>query len=128
MKVNFIIYVNNQERATEFYSKLLGTEPCLNVPGMTEIWLNGDTKLGIMPIRGIENLLNGTVVVSENIGNNIQCEIYLSVKEPLVYHSRALMLGATNVSDLELRNWGEEVAYCRDFDGILIAFAKESLG
>lgn len=127
MKVNFIIYVSDQERSKDFYSELLGLEPSLHVPGMTEIMLNRDTKLGIMPIKGIENLLNGNVVVSKNIGNNVQCELYLSIEEPSLYHSRALKLGATNVSNLELRNWGDEVAYCRDYDGNLIAFAKESI-
>lgn len=47
---NLILYVSNQDKSTAFYSQLLGIEPSINVPGMTEITLNKDTELGIVPI------------------------------------------------------------------------------
>ena len=31
-----ILYVKNQQISREFYTKVLGMEPTLNVPGMTE--------------------------------------------------------------------------------------------
>ncbi len=36
MKANFILYVADQEKSTEFYSRVLNQKPQLNVPGMTE--------------------------------------------------------------------------------------------
>lgn len=36
MIVHTILYVADQNRSTEFYKLVLGFEPQLNVPGMTE--------------------------------------------------------------------------------------------
>ena len=48
----FILYIADQERSKNFYSQVLGTEPVLHVPGMTEFQLTESAKLGLMPETG----------------------------------------------------------------------------
>lgn len=55
----FILYVADQARSTAFYRSLLGCEPILNVPGMTEFSLGHGTKLGLMPEQGIARIISG---------------------------------------------------------------------
>lgn len=40
LRTHFILYVEDQGRSTEFYTRVLGREPSLNVPGMTEFELS----------------------------------------------------------------------------------------
>jgi uncharacterized glyoxalase superfamily protein PhnB len=122
----FILYVKNQQESCEFYKKLLTLEPVLNVPGMTEFQLSDDTKLGLMPESGIAKIL-GDSVPHPSSGSGIpRCELYLTVDAPRNYYERALSLGGRPVSGLQLRNWGDEAAYCADLDGHIIAFAKKA--
>jgi len=66
-----ILYVADQRRAATFYAALLGLEPSLDVPGMTEFDLDGLT-LGLMPSGNITELVPGIV-----IGTGQRCELYL---------------------------------------------------
>lgn len=51
-KAQVILYVAHQIRSRDFYAAVLGTEPVLDVPGMTEFELTDDLKLGLMPENG----------------------------------------------------------------------------
>lgn len=88
---------------------------------MTEFEL-GDWVLGIMPRAIIARLLG--FLVSDSSDHTFEGEIYLVVEDPLVFHHRAISAGARELSGLSLRDWGHQVAYCVDFDGYVIAFAK----
>ena len=117
----FILYVSDQQRSTDFYAYMLGIDPRLNVPGMTEFEL-GDWVLGIMPRANIARLLS--IPVSDTSEQTFQGEIYLVVEDPQIFHHRAISAGARELSGLSLRDWGYQVAYCMDSDGYVIAFAK----
>lgn len=121
----FIVYVADQNRSTDFYSKLLGMDPALNVPGMTEFKLSPTSKLGIMPEKGIAKIIaDKTQHPSE--GNGIpRCEIYLVVDDITPYYERAKELDALLVSDPMARDWGHMACYFSDPDGHIIAFAQE---
>ncbi len=54
-KSHFILYVEDQSKSTEFYSKLLNQNPTLNVPGMTEFKLTDNSVLGLMPSQVLKN-------------------------------------------------------------------------
>lgn len=124
MKQLFIIYVRNQEKSCEFYRNVLNKEPSLNVQGMTEFILSEDSKLGIMPEKSIAKILGSNIPHPET-GNGIpRCELYLSVDNPEEYYSRAIGSGAKEISKLQFRDWGDEVCYCADPDGNILAFAK----
>lgn len=119
-----ILYVADQVQSTRFYSTVLGVEPRLHVPGMTEFPLPGGGILGLMPEAGIRSLL-GTVLPDPATARGIpRCELYLLVGEPAAWHSRALAAGAVELSPLQDRSWGHSAAYALDRDGHVLAFAS----
>ncbi len=118
----FVLYVKDQQKSTEFYSKVLDEKPVLNVPGMTEFELGNGTLLGLMPEKGMENLL-GLKPISNS--NSPKSEIYLIVENAEELHKRAVKNGAKELSPLAKRDWGQKVAYSLDSDGYVLAFAEE---
>lgn len=125
LETEFILYVENQETSKLFYEKLLTIKPSLHVPGMTEFSLTPTCKLGIMPEKGIANILLPKTL-HPNKGNGIpRCELYLKVENAQKYMERGLELGAKEVSPLCSRNWGDSVGYLQDIDGHIIAFAEK---
>lgn len=121
----FILYVKNQEESKNFYKEILGYDPRLHVPGMTEFKLFDGVSLGIMPEEGISRIL-GNGVPNPSEGNGIpRCEIYLFVDDPNKYYNRLISAGGKGISGSELRTWGDYVSYGADPDGHIIAFAKK---
>lgn len=118
----FVLYVRDQERAASFYRAVLATEPRLHVPGMTEIALPGGAVLGLMPAASIRRLL--PALGGDDNKNTARCELYLLVDDPAAWHERALANGATELAPAAVRDWGDEVAYSRDPDGHVLAFAR----
>jgi catechol 2,3-dioxygenase-like lactoylglutathione lyase family enzyme len=49
VKIMTILYVADQKRSRDFYRNILGIEPSLDVPGMTEFPLTDNASLGLMP-------------------------------------------------------------------------------
>lgn len=123
MRSHLILYVADQVRSTAFYTKVLGFAPSLNVPGMTEFTLGQETVLGLMPESGIKKLLAASSPPSPNGPQAFRAEVYLVVDDPAAFHRRALAAGAQELSALAPRDWGDEVAYSRDADGYILAFA-----
>lgn len=124
-RTHFILYVKDQTRSTAFYSQVLGCEPSLNVPGMTEFTLAENTILGLMPEAGIKRLLGEKLPdPARNVGIP-RSEVYLLVHEPRAYHQRAIQAGAIELSGLEQRDWGQRAAYSLDPDGHVLAFAEQ---
>lgn len=120
----FILYVSDQARASAFYRSVLRVVPALDVPGMTELHLDEDVVLGLMPQDGIKRLL-GDALPDPATGAGVpRAELYLVVDDPAAYHARALAAGARELSELGPRTWGHEVAYSIDLDGHVIAFAR----
>jgi catechol 2,3-dioxygenase-like lactoylglutathione lyase family enzyme len=119
---HFILYVSDQAASTEFYTKVLGIEPRLNVQGMTEFEIGRTAVLGLMPYVGAARLLGEAVYE----GSKPKAELYLIVESPSDYHTRALSAGAREISPLSPRDWGHNAAYCIDIDGYIIAFAEVS--
>lgn len=124
MKIEFILYVEDQNRSKEFYAQLLAISPSLDVPGMTEFILSPNCKLGIMPNSGIQKILNNQTP-NPQLGQGIpRCELYLLVDKPEEYLNRGIQNGALMVSEFQPRDWGDEVGYLADPDGHIIALAK----
>lgn len=119
-----ILYVKDQALSTTFYKTVFGINPVLEVPGMTQFNLENGAAIGLMPERGIKNLL-GDRLPDPALGSKIpRAELYLCVSEPEKFHSRVLASGGLEVSPLLERPWGETVAYSMDLDGHVLAFAK----
>lgn len=121
-----IIYVENQEKARDFYKQVLAMEPLMDVPGMTEFKLDKNVLLGIMPNEGIARILEGKV---KSLGKSAavpKCELYLPVDDPDEYYHRLIKAGGTGIVEGKARPWGDYTAYGMDPDGNLIAFAKST--
>lgn len=53
-----------------------------------------------------------------------RAEIYLVVSNAKACYDRAMANGAKSLSELAMRDWGQQVAYCLDLDGHVLAFAE----
>jgi len=125
-RTHFILYVRDQQVSTRFYSHVLAVEPSLNVPGMTEFTLPGDSILGLMPEAGVRKLLGAALPDPGAAHGTPRSEIYLVVEDPASYHGRALEAGAQELSPLSARDWGHHAAYSLDPDFHVLVFAKPS--
>ena len=125
-RIHFILYVRDQELSTRFYSHALAIEPSLNVPGMTEFTLPGNSILGLMPEAGVRKLLGAALPDLGAARGTPRSEIYLVVEDPASYHRRALEAGARELSSLSARDWGHHAAYSLDPDSHVVAFARPS--
>jgi catechol 2,3-dioxygenase-like lactoylglutathione lyase family enzyme len=120
-----ILYVKDQALSSIFYKNVLGMEPVLDVPGMTEFLLPNGTSIGLMPERGIKKLL-GDRLPDPALGSNIpRVELYFFVSEPEKFHNKVLAAGGREVSPLADQMWGDNVAYSLDLDGHVLAFARK---
>jgi uncharacterized protein len=124
----FILYVEDQERSAAFYSAVLASEPSLHVEGMTEFRLGGGAVLGLMPCAGVRHLLGDLLPDPSRAAGTPRAELYLRVEDPASYHERALARGATELSGLAERSWGDVAAYSMDVDGHVLAFAAAAGG
>ena len=122
--VHFILYVANQERSTHFYSAVLGIEPRLFVPGMTEFELRDGCILGLMPEAGIRRLLGDAIADPADAYGIPKAELYLVVDDAAAAHRAALDAGARELSAPAPRDWGHLVGYSSDPDGHVLAFAS----
>lgn len=123
--VQFILYVADQAKSAAFYRALLGREPVLDIPGMTEFELAQGTKLGLMPEGGIARIISGPLPHPEQGSGVPRCELYLLVDDLEEAMARADAAGAVPVDAAADRDWGHRVAYLADRDGHVIALAQE---
>lgn len=121
---HFILYVSCQNRSTHFYAAVLGISPRLDVPGMTEFDLPGGAVLGLMPEAGIKRLLGEVLPDPAQAAGIPRSELYLVVDDARVFHRRALAAGATELSAVQSRDWGDAAGYALDLDGHVVAFAQ----
>ena len=121
---HFILYVADQARSTAFYTHVLGIEPRLHVPGMTEFALPGGGVLGLMPVEGVRSLLGAALPDQDLASGMPRAELYLILPEPTACHARALAAGARELSPMLARDWGHVAAYSLDPDGHVLAFAS----
>ncbi|MGB7980018.1 MAG: VOC family protein [Candidatus Nanopelagicales bacterium] len=112
-----ILYVADQRRAAKFYAALLGLEPSLDVPGMTEFDLDGLT-LGLMSGRDMTELVPDIV-----IGTGQRCELYLRRRDATDVLERVTPAGGHILAPVARRPWGENVGHALDPDGHVLALA-----
>ncbi len=124
---HFILYVQDQKRSKEFYQAVLQRAPILDAPGITEFEIFPGAILGLMPEEGIQHLLGYETFPNPKKAHGVpRSELYLKVEDPKSYHTRAIEMGATELSELSKRDWGHWVAYSLDLDGHVLAFASET--
>jgi catechol 2,3-dioxygenase-like lactoylglutathione lyase family enzyme len=127
----FILYVADQQRSRDFYRTVLGMEPFLDVPGMTEFRLNEGAILGLMPNNGIAGLICppplgsgvGAGLPDPASGQGIpRAELYLHRHDPQAALDELVKAGGRLLSPAALRSWGDTAAYGLDPDGHVVAF------
>lgn len=128
MRTHFILYVSDQKASAKFYSCVLGLEPSLDVPGMTEFHLSETCVLGVMPASGVTRLLGETLPPPPAGDHAAKAELYFVVEDAGAFHARALACGARELSPLARRDWGHEAGYSLDRDGHVLAFAQIAEG
>ena len=121
---HFILFVADQARSTAYYASVLGAAPQLDVPGMTEFELPGGAVLGLMPVDGINRLLDLPHAVQA--GGGPRSELYLMVDRPDEWFGRAVRAGAAAIEPPVLRDRGHVAGYALDPDGHLVAFASDA--
>ena len=126
-QLEFILYVSNQEKSRDFYQILLQQKPSLDVSGMTEFTLNDFVKIGLMPNDGIAKIITPKLPHPTSGIGIPRCELYLQVDNIESIFEEAKQAGATEVSPIALRDWGDYVGYISDFDGHIIALATKKL-
>lgn len=124
--IHFILYVANQMRSTQFYETVFGEPPSLNVPGMAQFKTPEGNTLGLMPAAGIKRLLGEALPDPQGAAGIPRAELYLMVDDPSKALQNALEAGATQLSPVQPRDWGDSVGYCLDIDGHVLAFARPS--
>ena len=124
--IEFILYVKDQQRSCNFYTTLLGKEPLLHVPGMTEFQLNEQCKLGLMPEEGIARIITPALPHPALANGKPRCELYLYNENPSAALETCLKAGATLISPVMPRDWGDKVGYCADPDGHVLALAEKA--
>lgn len=125
--VEFILYVEDQERSRQFYEQILHVGPALHVPGMTEFELSAQCKLGLMPNSGIAKILSDRLPHPQSGFGIPRCELYLYVDNVDEAYEHAIRHGARPVNPPASRDWGDRVGYLADPDGHVIAFAAKDL-
>lgn len=125
--LEFILYVYNQEKSRNFYQILLQQKPSLDVSGMTEFTLNDFVKIGLMPNEGIAKIITPKLPHPTSGIGIPRCELYLQVDNIESIFEEAKQAGATEISPITLRDWGDYVGYISDFDGHVIALATKKL-
>lgn len=118
-----ILYVADQGVSREFYRELLGADPGLDVPGMTEFQLSPTLKLGLMPAQGIARILGDRVPHPASGAGIPRCELYFRVPDSRQAYDRAIAAGAIGIDPPAARDWGDVVGYATDPDGHILAFA-----
>lgn len=126
-QLEFILYVSNQEKSRNFYQILLQQKPSLDVSGMTEFTLNDFVKIGLMPNDGIAKIITPKLPHPTSGIGIPRCELYLQVDNIETIFEEAKQAGATEISPITLRDWGDYVGYISDFDGHVIALASKSI-
>ena len=126
-QLEFILYVSNQEKSRDFYQILLQQKPSLDVSGMTEFTLNDFVKIGLMPNEGIAKIITPKLPHPTSGIGIPRCELYLQVDNIESIFEKAKQAGATEISPITLRDWGDYVGYISDFDGHVIALASKSI-
>ena len=122
-QAHFILYVQDQQQSTVFYSAVLQKAPVLDVPGMTQFALPGGAILGLMPESAIVRLLGKTLPDPASARGVPRSELYIQVPSADLYLQRALAQGGRLLSAVQARDWGDRAGYCLDPDGHVLAFA-----
>ncbi len=123
-KTYFIIYVDDIDKTKMFYELLFDINPEIDESGMCELELPNGAVLGIMPNSSLEKLFGAEYKVNDKKNSSPKFEFYFQIDNAEALHKKALQLGALELRKFTKMDWGDNVAYCVNHDGHILAFAE----
>jgi uncharacterized protein len=118
-----ILAVDDLPRARAFYLSAFGWEVEVDLPVYVELRLPAGMRLGLYQ-RAAFGRNVGEMPPGVAAGALATTELYLRPDDLEATVSRLLAAGARTLRPLELRDWGDEVAYFADPEGTVIAVAR----
>ena len=115
-----ILYVNDVEASVEFYGRAFGLERrLLHESGQYAELETGATALAFASHELAAANVPGHSASADGGG----FEVCLVTEDVATGYRRAVDAGAEPVSEPASKPWGQEVAYVRDLDGVLVEIA-----
>ena len=115
-----IVYVSDVENTMTFYKKAFNLEEHF----LHESKQYGEFNTGNTKIAFVSNSLaqsNGVNFIENNLKNIAPgIEIAFITEDVKQSYQHAITEGATAVKEPSLKPWGQEVAYLRDINGIIV--------
>ncbi len=118
-----ILAVEDLARARAFYEQAFGWTPKVAFPVYAEYAVTGGASLGLYERLSFAKN-TGRIPVRAAAGEIAATEVYFRVDDLEATIERLRLAGASTLSPLALRPWGEEVAYFADLDGNVVAVAR----
>lgn len=119
-----ILFVSDLSACARFIDEVFCWPKSVDVPVYVEYDLDPRVRIGIMPQANTRHFL-GQDLGSRTFRDECpRAEIYLSFDDVKPVLERLTAKGATCVSPLDERDWGDRVAYYRIFDGYILAVAE----
>ena len=120
-----ILYVSDVKRMVSFYEQAFG----LKNRFIHESGDYAEMETGATTLSFTSNELAQANLPAGFQENNLShppagIEITFTTDDVPVAFSRALKAGATEVARPQLKSWGQQVAYVRDLDGVLVEIAS----
>jgi predicted enzyme related to lactoylglutathione lyase len=119
-----ILAVSDLPRMMNFYTGVFGWEQTVDTSRYVEYKMQNGMRLGLYERRGFSQNIGGRTPSLIPVGEVAPTELYMYVGDPSAVGERLLMSGARLLSGLELRTWGDQVAYYADPEGNVIAIAQ----
>jgi uncharacterized glyoxalase superfamily protein PhnB len=118
-----ILAVHDLHHAVRFYQEAFGSTCTVDVPVYVEFSLSDGFRLGLYERKAFS--MNTGIMPGEIQRGGISAtELYLYADELETLMERLEEGGARRLSPLQMRSWGEEVAYYTDPDGNVLAIAR----
>jgi predicted enzyme related to lactoylglutathione lyase len=117
-----ILAVEQLPRAIAFYRTVLGWEQVVDASVYGELRSPTGMRLGVYDRRNFGNNIGR--IPEPHPGPVSTTELYFHAGDLEAMVARACEAGATLLSAAADRAWGERVAYVRDPEGTVIAFAQ----
>ena len=122
-----ILAVEDLPRSVQFYRTAFAWPQHVDVPSYAEFNLPGDMRVGLYRRTGFAQN-TGREPQRLAAGASTATELYFHTDDMDAAIERLLLAGATLLSDLAPRDWGDEAAYFADPDGNVVVLARRLTG